>query len=301
MVIRNFNEILSRLQNKDPRRMAVAVAEDDHTLEAVVEAAAKGIVWPILVGDIHKMNQVLKKLNCDEPFEKIDEPDSAEACRKAVALVKEDKADFLMKGKVDTSVLLKAVVNKENGLGQGKLMSHFGLFELPGYHKLVAIVDGGMIPYPTLEDKKGIIENTVNVFHKLGYEEPKVAVLSCVEKVNPKMPETVDGDTLKKMNQNGEIRGCIVEGPMAYDIALCEEAVYIKGYESPVAADADILLASNIHMGNTLAKALIWHGHARIAGFVVGAKCPIVLTSRASSADEKFMSIVVSAVVSGGK
>ena len=165
-------------------------------------------------------------------------PDLAESARKAVALVREGKAHFLMKGKLDTAILLKAVVNKENGLGKGGVMSHFTAFEVPSYHKLIVPVDGGMVTYPTLEQKKAIIENTVGALRAMGYDCPKVGVLACVEKLNPKMPETVEGDALKQMNLRGELTGCIVEGPVSYDCAMSREIADFKGFRSPCAGRA---------------------------------------------------------------
>ncbi|HNY19626.1 MAG TPA: phosphate acyltransferase, partial [Flexilinea sp.] len=193
---------------------------------------------------------------------------------------------------------LKAVVDREHGLNRGGIMSHFTVFEVPTYHKLLAPVDGGMVTYPDLQQKKCIIENTVETFHAIGYECPKVGVLACIEKVNPKMPETVDGNALKEMNQRGEISGCIVEGPISYDCAVSREIAELKDFRSPCAGDCDILLAPNIHAGNIMGKMLAVTCGAKLAGFVVGAKCPVVMTSRGSSAEEKYLSIVISALVS---
>ena len=230
-----------------------------------------------------------------QPADIYDVPGLAESARYAVGLVREGKADFLMKGKLDTSVLLKAVVDKENGLGKGGVMSHFTAFEVPSYHKLLVPVDGGMVTYPTLEQKKHIIENTVGALHAMGYECPKVGVVACVEKLNPKMPETVEGDALKQMNLRGEITGCIVEGPISYDCAVSKEIAAFKGFESPCAGDCDVLVAPNIHAGNLMGKMLTVTCGAKMAGFIVGAKCPIVMTSRGSTPLEKYLSIVISA------
>lgn len=248
MVFHNFDELIAHVKGQPSRaRMAVAAAGDAHTIEAVLRARAEGIVTPILVGDKAVIDQVLAELGEHIPAEDIhDEPDLAEAARKAVALVRAGEADFLMKGKLDTSVLLKAVVNKETGLGKGGVMSHFTAFEIPTYHKLLMPVDGGMVTYPTLEQKKAIIENTVGALRAMGYDCPKVGVLACVEKLNPKMPETVEGDALKQMNQRGELTGCVVEGPISYDCAVSREIAAFKGFESPCAGDCDVLVAPNI-------------------------------------------------------
>lgn len=297
MVVKNFDELISQVKGyPEAKRMVVAAAGEEHTLEAALHARKEGIVTPVLVGDKVKIMEILEKLGETVPEEDIyDVPEVVAAAEKSVALIREGKGDFLMKGYLDTSVLLKAVVNKENGLGKGGVMSHFTMFEVPNYHKILVAVDGGMVTYPTLEQKKAIIENTVGVLHAFGYENPKVGVLSCVEKVNPKMPETVEADALAQMNKNGEITGCIVEGPISYDCAMSKEVADLKGFKSEVSGDADVLVAPNIHAGNIMGKMFTITVGARMAGFIVGAKCPIVLTSRGSSADEKYMSIVVSA------
>lgn len=300
MELANFEQITEKVLGFCAvKRMVVAAAADEHTLEAALEARTARIAKPILVGDKAKIAAILGKLGEPVPEEDIhDEPDGAKACALAVRLVREGKGDFLMKGMVDTAVILKAVVDKENGLGKGGVMSHFTLFEVPRYHKLLVAVDGGMVPYPTLEQKKAIIENTVSTLHALGYENPKVGVLACVEKVHPKMPETVEAAELQEMNRRGEIAGCVVNGPVSYDCAVSAEIAAQKGYTGEVAGNADILVAPNIHAGNIMGKMLTCTCGARMAGIIVGASCPIVLTSRGSSAEEKFLSIALSAAAS---
>ena len=298
MVFKTFDELIHAAKSHPTTaRMAVAAAGDSHTIEAVLKAREEGIAIPELVGDRAAIDEALAEFGATVPEEDIyDVPDLAESARKAVALVREGKADFLMKGKLDTAVLLKAVVDKENGLGQGRTMSHFTAFEIPTYHKLLIPVDGGMVTYPTLEQKKDIILNTVDTLRSMGYDEPKVGILACVEKLNPKMPETVEGDALKQMNLNGEIPGCIVEGPISYDCAVSKEIADFKGFDSPCAGDCDVLVAPNIHAGNIMGKMLAVTCKAKMAGFIVGAKCPIVMTSRGSTPEEKYLSIVISAV-----
>lgn len=296
MICQSFEQMTARVKNTPHRaRMAVAAAADPHTLEAVLRAREEGIVTPVLVGDRRRIEDLLEGMHAEVPAEDIyDASDLPEAAKTAVRLVREGNAHFLMKGKLDTGVLLKVVVDKETGLGKGGIMSHFSAFEVPGYHKLLIPVDGGMVTYPTLEQKKAIIENTVLILHALGYECPKVGVLACVEKVNPKMPETVEARQLMEMNQKGRITGCKVEGPISYDCAVSREIAATKGFESEVAGDVDVLVAPNIHTGNIMGKMLLCTCGAKMAGFVAGASCPIVLTSRGSSAEEKFLSIVLS-------
>lgn len=297
MELKNFQELIEKVQNSDSKkRVVVVAAQDEHTLEAVFRARQNKIAEPILIGDKTKIKEIIEHLHVEFDDNKIIDTDSDEkAAEKAVELVNENKADFIMKGKIQTADLLRAVVNKEKGLRTGKIMSHLVIHELPSYHKLLAVTDGGMMMYPNLEEKKKIIENAVNTYISMGYENPKVAVLAAVEIVNPKMPESVDAGLLKEMNENGEIKDCIVEGPISYDLTMNKESAEIKGYSSPVAGDADILIVPNITAGNILGKSLTFSAGAKMAGFIVGAKVPIVLTSRGASSEEKYLSLVLSA------
>lgn len=297
MEFKNFDELIKKIQNKSSlARVAVAAAHDEHTLEAVFRAFDDNIVEPILVGNKDKIEEILNKLNIKFDVDKIiNTNDDAESAMKSVELINDGKADFLMKGKLQTADLLKAVVNKEKGLRTGKVMSHVAILEVPTYHKLIAVTDGGMMMYPTVEEKKQIIENAVNVFLAMGYENPKVAVLSAVEVVNPKMPETIDADLLKKMNLEGEIKNCIVEGPISFDLSVNKETAEIKGYSSMVTGEADILLVPNISVGNILSKSITELANGKMAGMIVGAKVPVVLTSRGSTSEEKYLSLVLSA------
>lgn len=297
MVFRNFKELIKKIQNeKSKKRVVVVVAQDEHTLQAVFKAKKDGIVEPILIGDKVKIKEILQRLNESIDDDVIINVDGdAEAAMKAVELIHENKADFLMKGKIQTADLLRAVVNKEKGLRTGSLMSHVAIFEVPTHHKLLAVTDGGMMMYPNLNDKKQIIENAVNAFIAMGYVKPKVAVLTAVENVNPKMPETIDADMLMKMNKSGEIKNCIVEGPISYDLVMSKGSAKIKGFDSPITEDTDILVVPNITTGNILGKSLIFSAGAKMAGLIVGAKVPIVLTSRGSSSEEKYLSLVISA------
>lgn len=302
MVLTNYDVLIEKVKSfAEPMRVVVAAAGDEHTLEAIAHAMGEGILKPVLVGDAAVIGELLGKLGVEVPAEDIyDVPDVDEAAKKAVALIHEGKGDFILKGKMDTAQILRPVVNKETGLGTGRVMSHFVLNQIPNYHKLIVTTDGGMMTYPTLEQKKDIIINAVETLHKLGYENPKVACVAAVEKVNPKMPETVEADALKQMNLNGEITGCTIEGPISLDIALNKEIADIKGFDSPVAGDADIIMVPNIQVGNILGKSITVIAGGKMAGFVVGTKVPVVFTSRGSSAEEKFLSLVLAAAVSAG-
>jgi len=297
MELKNFKELIEKVQKHDSvKRVAVAAAHDEHTLEAVFKAAGDRLVEPVLVGNKEKTEEILKKLNVEyEPISIINTESDKESAEKTVELIHENKADFIMKGKLQTADLLKAVVDKEKGLRTGNVISHVAILEIPAYHKLLAVTDGGMVMYPNVDEKKQILENAVNVFLAMGYACTKVAVLAAVETVNPKMQETLDADTLKKMNQAGEIKNCMVEGPISFDLTFNKESAEIKGYSSPVTGEADILLVPNITTGNIMSKALIEMAGATMAGMVVGAKVPIVLTSRGASSEEKYLSLVLSA------
>lgn len=300
MVIRNFDQLIKQVASfKEKKKVAVVAAHEEHTLEAVFKAKEDDIVEPILIGCKEKIKEIMEKNNYtleDEAI--IDILDERQAAYKAVELVKENKVNSIMKGKIQTADLLKAVVDKERGIRTGRLMTHFAILEVPTYHKLLVITDGGMVMYPNLEQKKDIIQNAVDVLLSLGYEKPKVGVLAAVEKVNPKMQETVDAAELKKMAEEGELTNCIVEGPISYDIAMNKESASIKGFDSPVVEDVDILIPPNIATGNILAKALVYSANAKMAGIIVGAKVPIILTSRGSSSEEKYLSIVLASAAS---
>ena len=297
MVFKNFEALIAKVQQSESKKVvAVVAAQDAHTLEAVFKAQKDGIVVPVLIGDSHKITEILDQMQINrELYTVVDTESDQLAAEKAVELVRAGQVDFIMKGKIQTADLLKAVVNKEHGLRTGSVMSHFVINEIPNYHKLIVTTDGGMMMYPDLMEKKQIIENAVKTLRDMGYEKPKVAVLAAVETVNSKMPETLDADQLKQMNLKGEIEDCIVEGPISYDITMCRESAELKGFKSPVAGDADVLIVPNITAGNILGKALVYSAGAKMAGFVVGAKVPIVLTSRGSSAEEKYLSLVLSA------
>lgn len=297
-MLKTLDEVLAAAKQTKICTMAVAAAQDEDVLTAVYKAVAAGIVTPVLVGD---KNEILKIAEAaDLPVTEdciIDEPDKAEACQKAAALIKEGKADLLMKGFVDTSVVMKAVLNKENNLKKSAQISHVGVLEVAGFDRLFIVTDSAMNIAPDLEQKAAILENAVEVAHAMGNENPKVAALCAVEKVNPKMPCTLDAAELKERNLRGEIKGCVVDGPLALDNAVSVHAAEHKGIGGPVAGRADILLVPDIEAGNMLNKAMEYFGRARKSGVMMGAKIPIVLTSRAASAESKMYSIALGVLI----
>src|SRR6056297_734018 len=297
-MIKNFEEVFQTIKSKGPKKIAVACAQDVDVLKAVDNAKKQGIAEAVLIG-----NQEMIEANASEngihlsEYEIIDIDDMKAASMKAVELVSSGKADMVMKGLVDTSIFLKAVLDKEKGLRTGNVLSHVALFELPKYHKFLVITDAAMNIVPDLKAKKMIIENSLMVTKALGIARPKVAVLCAKEKVNPKMSATVEADKLQRMNEAGEIKNCDVAGPLALDNAISKDAAKLKGITNPVAGDADVLLAPNIESGNILYKALGFLAESKGAGVIVGTTAPVILTSRADDEDSKLNSIALGALM----
>lgn len=279
-----------------PARVAVAVANDADVLLAVRAAMAAGFTWPVLTGDREMIADTAGSLNMDlTGIEVIHEPLPAKACSAAVLLVKEGRADILMKGLVSTSTLLKALLDKEMGLLTGGLLSHVAFFESPYYNKVFCVTDAAMNIMPDLGEKASIISNAVGICHRLGIALPKVAILAAVETVNPKMEATAHAALLAVMQRRNQLTGCIVDGPLALDNAISAEAARHKGIESTVAGDADILVAPDLNSGNILYKALGFLGGAKTAAIIAGARVPVVLTSRADSDTSKYLSLALAA------
>jgi len=302
-MIKTLNDLIEKAKTQEKMKLSVAAAHDGEVLAAVVEAAEMGLIEPILVGNEKAIREIAgqKKIDLDG-YKIIDEEDLVEMARKAVALVSSGKADFVMKGLIDTSILLKAVLDKEIGLRTESQLSHVMLYEVKTYHKLLYLTDGGMNMYPDVATKAKIIKNAVKSAEALGNSNVKVACLAAKEKVNPKMPATVDAGELKKMGQEGFFgKNVIVEGPMALDLAISKEAAEIKKYVSPVAGDADVLLVPNIEMGNGIGKALSYFADASSAGVVMGASAPVVLVSRADTHENKLNSIAFGSVIAAYK
>jgi phosphate butyryltransferase len=297
-MIKTFDQILEKVKSYPTKKIAVAVAQDEPVLEAVFEAKKMGIADAILVGDREKILECEKILGIPEDmFEIIDEKDNAKASLLAVELVSSKKAHMLMKGLVDTATFLRAVLDKERGLRTGKVLSHVAVFEVPALNRMLLLTDAAMNIAPDLKTKKEIIENAVVVAKAIGMEMPKVAVVAAVEVVNPDMQPTIDAAVLSKMNDRGQIKGCIIDGPLAIDNALSEEAAKHKGIKSPVAGHADIILVPNIETGNAMYKTLTYTSNAKNGGILSGAAAPVILTSRADSNESKLYSIALASLV----
>jgi len=298
-MIKKLDELINLAKERGKKTLSVAVAQDKEVLTAVIEAVKLGIVDAIFIGDEEKINKIEKedKLNIDN-IKIVDEKDILKAAAKAVEFVSKGEAHFIMKGMLGTADLLRAVLNKEAGLRGKGLLSHVMVYDVPAYHKLIFLTDGGMVPYPTVEDKVGIINNAIKVAHKIGIEVPKVAPICAVEVVNPSMQATVDAAVLSQMNKRGQIKGCIIDGPLALDNAISKLAAEHKGIVSDVAGDADVLLVPNIESGNFLGKSMTYFANAESAGVIMGAKCPVVLVSRADSSKSKLYSIALGSVIS---
>ena len=267
-MIKNFEQLKEMLKAMPvKRKVAVVPAQDEHTLEAISHAYRDGMVEPVLIGAEPKIREILAQIGTDaDKMTIIHVEDPTEAIQKAADMARDGEVDCIMKGKTEES---------------------------PNYHKVFAITDVGLLTYPSKDQKKAAIQNAVEAFHALGVEQPKVAILAAVEKVNPKMKETVEAAEIKEEG----VEGCIIEGPISYDLAMDPASAPIKGYVSPVAGDADLLVVPDIVSGNIAAKTITVIGGGRTGGVVLGAKVPVLLVSRAASADDKYMSIVIAALV----
>jgi len=298
MVLKHLSELKDILVDKPTRRLVLAAAQDQTSLTSVISAARDGYIEPILVGDKEAIQNIASQNNLDiSGVRMIHEPDTEVAVEIAVKMVRSNQADILMKGKVGTSTLLKAVLNKEWGLRTGSLLSHIAIFEVEAYHKLIAVTDVAMNIAPNLQDKIAIVNNSVACLNRLGVELPKVAVLGAVEMVSETMQATLDAALLSKMNQRDQIKHCIIDGPLAFDNAISLDSAIHKGIRSDVAGDTDLLLMPDIEVGNVLYKSLVFFAHAKVAAVILGAMVPIVLTSRSDSDQAKYDSILLAAAV----
>jgi phosphotransacetylase len=293
-----YDLLLERCQNLKPVATAVAHPCEASALAGAVEAWQKKLIVPILIGPAGKVAETAKSAGVDlGGLEIIDVANGHAAAVRAVALVREGRAEVLMKGSLHTDELLAAVVSREKGLRTGRRISHVFLMDVPTYHKILIVTDAAINIAPVLEDKADICQNAIDLAVSLGVQQPKVAILAAVETVNSKMPATLDAAALCKMADRGQIKGGILDGPLAFDNAISKEAAKTKGIDSEVAGDPDILLAPDLEAGNILAKLLSFLAKADSAGLVLGARVPIILTSRADSVRSRIASCAVACLV----
>ncbi len=300
--IKTLQGILEAVKgSKEKRVVSVAYGQDLHTLQAVENGVKEGIFNAVVFAGKEEVKRVAQENAIDlSLFEVVDIPEEREAVRQAVRLVREKKADFIMKGLCQTANYMRGLLDKEEGLmPPDGILSHATIIESPNYHKLLIVSDVAVMPQPDLKAKEMMINYDVKIAHKLGIENPKVAVIAAVETVSLKMQATIDGAILSKMNERGQIKGCVVDGPLALDLAVSKEAAEIKKVKSDVAGDADVLIFPNIESGNAFYKSTTKLGNARIAALVTGTIAPAVLTSRGDSEESKLFSLALAALVSG--
>jgi phosphotransacetylase len=293
-----YERLLARCQGLEPIPTAVAHPCEATALSGAVEAAGRGLIRPLLVGPAARIREIAASARIDlGDLEIVDVPHSNASAAKAVALVKEGRAEILMKGSLHTDELMSAIVAREGGLRTARRISHVFVMDVPTYYKVLIVTDGAINIAPTLEDKVDICQNAIDLAISLGLEKPKVAILAAVETVTSKMPATIDAAALCKMAERGQITGGILDGPLAFDNAISKEAAQTKGIKSEVAGDPDILLAPDLEAGNILAKQLSFLANADSAGLVLGARVPVVLTSRADSVRSRIASCAVAMLV----
>lgn len=301
MAFDNISALVEMARGGRPKTVAVVEAQAEHVLEGVIRSRKDGIIIPRLIGNRERIVEILEKMGeVPEEYEILDSPDIASSAYEGVQMVKRGEADFIMKGKLNTADLLRAVLNKQTGLPHGKVITHMSIVELPAYHKVLVLNDCAIIPHPTLEQKIEQIKIVTSTLHKLGYgDDLKIGIVCAAETPNLKIPESADAVELKKMNERGEITGCMIEGPISIDLALSADAVREKGYNSPMAADVDVLLFPSLASGSVFVKTITLFAGATVVGMTVGASCPLSISSRAASSDFKYYSLALAAAVAG--
>ncbi|OQX56483.1 MAG: hypothetical protein B5M53_01175 [Candidatus Cloacimonas sp. 4484_209] len=295
-MIKTFKELQKQAKKKGGKRLVVACAEDKIAIEASLNAMKEGLVIPIFVGNKKKILNIARHSRLDVDDSLIEDVKDGNAVKRAVEIMSKNEGDILLKGMVKTSVFLKGILDKEIGLRTGRTLSHTAILEVPGYHKLLQFTDGGMNVKPDIETKIDIIKNAYEFAKSLGIAQPKVALLAAVETINPEMQETIDAAIIKQMVTRGQLGDIILDGPLALDLAVSKEACQIKGINTKVGGDADILVVPDIASGNISAKSLIYLAGAKAAGIILGARTPVVMLSRADDAETKLNSIALGVV-----
>lgn len=299
MAFKSFKEMMNKLKGSKKARVSIAAADNKEVLESIKIAYDEGIILPYLFGDKNKIQNILKELDfIYKDVEIINTNSIVESVEKAVKYVKDGNTDIIMKGMVDSSQFMKGVLHSEYGLRTEKILSHLAAFEIPEYNKMLFITDGGINIKPDLSEKVEIIKNSIEALHSIGYEKPNVGIIAAVEAVNTKMKATTDAAIISKMADRGQVKGALVDGPLALDNAINERSAKLKGINSPVAGKVDLLLTPDIETGNTIGKTLMYFAKSTMAGIVLGARAPIVLTSRADTSYGKLCSIALASLAS---
>lgn len=299
-MLKNFNELLKKLDTLKKKKIVVAMAEDGDVLLSLEKARSQGLTEAVLIGSKKILDKIASEKNLDlSNYEVINNENDESCITEAIKFVRQGEAQVLMKGLCSTKLFLQGILDKESGLKSSPVLSHLAIFESPNYHKLLLMSDAAMNIAPDLNEKIAITKNAINAAISLGYKQPKVAMLSAVEKVNASgMPSSADAAIIAKMSERGQIANAIIDGPLAIDNALSEHANVVKNLNSPVGGDTDICIVPNIESGNIFYKLLTILGNTQVAGIVLGAKAPIVLTSRADSDQSKFLSIAAALIIS---
>lgn len=299
--MKSFEELIVLAKKSGKKRCVVIAAQDKAVLEGIKLAQDRGLIYPVLIGDKEKIIKLSKEIELDISDIEIDQiTDQNDALKKGILSVNE-KGDFLMKGMISTSDFLKGVLNREWGLRAGKILSHIAVLEVPGYHKLLFMSDGGMNPKLDLGIRLNIITNAVDTLHELGIDEPKIGLISASETIHPDMPETTDAAEIVNMYEQGKIKNCIIEGPFGFDVPISKDAADHKKIKSRIAGDVDFLLMPSISAANIWAKGLIFFANAKAAGMVAGAVKPVIMLSRADKPESKLNSIALGVALSSVK
>jgi phosphate butyryltransferase len=296
--IASFEEMVSAARQIGPARIGVVAAHDPEVLKAVGRARDEGMVEATLVGDWPAIEAYTTQTGVDlNGLTVVHQPDPGQAAQQVVDLVRDDRADVVVKGQIKTAELLGAVLNRHVGIRGPGLLTHVGIFELPGMERLIYLSDSGVVVYPDVYQKLEIINNVVAVARLFGVVEPKVAILAASETVHPKIPASIDALALSKMAEQGWVEGAVVDGPLGLELAISPQAAVLEGSDSPIAGRADVLIVPNVEAGNIVAKGLLYFAHARMAGLVVGAKVPIIISSRADSAETRYLSLAMAVLL----
>ncbi|MBC7251886.1 MAG: bifunctional enoyl-CoA hydratase/phosphate acetyltransferase [Anaerolineae bacterium] len=298
MAISNFSELIKAAQAVGPKRIAVAAAADASVLTSAAELYELGIATAYLIGDQDAIETIARQEELSlQGMTIIHEPDPKAAAQQVMALIRAGEADVAVKGQIKTDQFLGAALDRSTGIREKRLLTHVGIFEIPGYDRLLYMSDSGVVLYPTIHQKLIIIQNVVEVAHKFGLKQPRVAILAASEAVHPKMPMSIEALALAKMAEQGWVEGAIVDGPMPLDVAVRPEAARLKGVGGPVAGQADIVIVPGVEAGNTAAKAIQYLAHGKMAGLVVGAKVPIIINSRADAPETRLYSTAMAVVL----